>query len=199
MGKLTANWDRREFLKKTGLGSVAVASTGSLMAPPAEASLGAGQLNFRWISVSQNTAGADRVVMNGNGFVNNGTVVGSGSWNHSGVGPPPAPLLGFGTWKATRLLSLSNIGTYGAFAAGTLVMEVNLIPDGGGNRIPAEVTVNCNIPPAGLFTGLDEGFYLSIGGVFFEPFLLPVEGGGPPPFCALGATVFTTGNEEGNG
>ena len=199
MGKSTANWRRREFLKKAGIGSLAVASTGPLMASPGEASLGPGKLNFRWVSASQNTAGADLVVMTGNGIVDEHNVVGSGSWNHSDAGPPPSPLLGFGTWKARKLVSLDIIGIYGAFAAGILKMEVNLIPEGGGNRIPAEVTMNCNIPPAGLFTGLDEGFFLSVEGADFQPVVLPVAGGGPPPFCAIGATVFTTGTEPRNG
>ena len=202
MGKSADKWDRRKFLKKAGIGALAAASTGPLMAQPAEASKGAGKLNFRWISVSQNTAGADRVVMTGNGAVDKRKVVGSGSWNHfDPVGPPPFPLLAFGTWQAKKLVSLDIIGTYGAFAAGILIMEVNFNPEGRHQRrISAEVTMNCNVPPAGLFTGLAEGFFLTLGGSVFEPVVLPVaEGGGPPPSIAIGATVFTTGKERRHG
>lgn len=198
MDVVEAGLDRRKFLKRAALGSLAVASLGPLTALPARASNGGGQLNFRWMSLSANEAGDELVVMNGDGFVNKGTVVASGSWNHNVAEPAPAELLGFGTWKATKLLSLDIIGTYGAMAAGTIVMEVNLIPDGGGGRIPAEVTMNCNIPPAGLFTGLAEGFFLSFDGMDFEPVVLPVAGGGPPPAIAVGATIFTLGVEQKN-
>ena len=155
---------------------------------------------FRFVSVSGNTAGADVLVMAGNGFVSDGHVVAIGSYNHTQGGPPPQPFadLGFGTWEAKRLVSFELIGTYGAFAAGTVVMEVTLMPE-GGNEVSAELTMNCSIPPAGLFTNLNEGFYLStVGGVDFEPVLLPVADGGPPPMIAIGATVFIIGEQRDN-
>ncbi len=149
--------------------------------------------NFRFVSVSSNTAGADVLVMAGQGFVADGQVVANGSYNHTAGGPPPQPFanLGFGTWEAKQLVSFGLIGTYGTFAAGIVVMEVTLSPE-GGDKVSGELTMNCSIPPAGLFTGLAEGFFLSVGGVDFEPVLLPVAGGGPPPVIAIGATVFIT-------
>ncbi len=148
---------------------------------------------FRFVSVSGNTAGADVLVMAGQGFVADGQVVANGSYNHTAGGPPPQPFanLGFGTWEAKQLVSFELIGTYGAFAAGIVVMEVTLFPE-GRDRVQAELTMNCSIPPAGLFTGLDEGFFLSVPGVDFEPLLLPVAGGGPPPMIAVGGTIITT-------
>lgn len=191
MSERIGDWDRRKFLKRAGLSSVAVAAMGPLMARSAEAH-GSRALNWRFMSVSGNTAGTDRFVMNGNGFVRHGRVWGGGAWNNNDTGgPPPQELLGFGKWRARRLLSLEMIGTYGAFAAGTIVMRVVLVPDGGGDVRWATLTMNCNIPPGALFTGLQEGFLLDIDGTDYEPVILPVAaGGGPPPAIAIGATVF---------
>ncbi len=139
-----------------------------------------GRINFQFVSVSRNIAqGAmDILPMIGKGFVTDGHVVANGSYTHAAGGPPPQPFgfLGFGTWKAKRLVSLTIIGTYGAFTSGTVVMEVTLSPE-GGDEVSGELTMNCNIPPAGLFTGLDEGHFLSVGGVEFEPLLLQMAAG----------------------
>ena len=50
------------------------------------------------------------------------------------------------------------------------------------------MTVNCNLAPAGLFTGLPEGFFLEVAGLEFEPFAAP-----------LGLTVFTNAVESRGG
>ncbi len=90
----------------------------------------------------------------------------------------PKPLLAYGTWQADKLVSLKMLGTYGAWASGTIVMDVTLFP-AGGEPVSAQLTINCNIPPAGQMTGLLEGFYLTMGDVSFEP-------------NGAGLTVFTT-------
>ena len=141
-----------------------------------------GRINFQFTSISRNIAqnATDIMPMIGSGFVVDGHVVASGRYTHIAAGSAPQPFgdLGFGTWKAKRLVSLNIIGTYGAFTSGTVVMEVTLI-SAEGDRVSGELTMNCNIPPAGLFTGLDEGFFLNVTGVDFEPLLLPVADGGP--------------------
>lgn len=179
---------RREFIKKAGVGSLAVATI-PFVASAASAAPQQG-LNYRWMSVSRNEGETEQIVMNGDGLVNRRQVTGEGNFIHVALGgPPPLQLLGTGSWRARRLVSFETIGTFGTFAAGTLVMDVQLRPVGGGS-IPARVTVNCNIPPAALFTGLPEGFILDIGGQTFSPWILPVAGGGPPPSIAVGATIF---------
>lgn len=181
--------DRREFIKKAGAASVAVASV-PLLAGPADAGERRRGLNYRWMSVSRNADQSEQVVMNGNGLVNRRQVTGGGNFIHVQLGgPPPLPLLGTGTWRARKLVSLEVPGTFGTFAAGTLVMDIVLHPVDGG-RVPARVTMNCNIPPAGIFTGLPEGFFLEVGDQTFSPWVLDVAGGGPPPQIAVGATIF---------
>ena len=155
-----------------------------------------GRIDFVFASVSRNIAqGAmDIMPMSGSGFVVDGHVVANGTYAHIAAGSPPQPFadLGFGTWKAKRLVSLDLIGTYGAFASGAVVMEVTLT-SADGDRVSGELTMNCNIPPGGLITGRDEGFFLSVGGEDFEPLSLPVEGGG---MIQVGGTVFTTGEQR---
>lgn len=181
--------DRREFVKKAGVGTLALASI-PFLATAAEADDRTGGLSYRWMSVSRNPGETEQIVMNGDGRVNRRQVTGGGNFVHVELGgPPPLPLLGTGTWRARKLVSLDIIGTFGTFAAGVLVMDIHLLPVDGG-RIPAQVTMNCNIPPAGLFTGLAEGYFLEVGDQTFSPWILPVEGGGPPPTIAVGATIF---------
>lgn len=181
--------DRRDFIKKAGAASLALASV-SLLAAPAAAGEQRRGLGYRWMSVSRNPGQTEQIVMNGDGLVNHGQVTGGGNFIHVQLGgPPPLPLLGTGTWRARKLVSFETIGTFGTFAAGTLVMDTWLLPVQGG-RVPAQVTVNCNVPPGGLFTGLPEGFFLDVGGQTFSPWILDVEGGGPPPQIAVGATIF---------
>lgn len=180
--------DRREFIKKAGAASLAVATV-PFLAASAEAGERQRGLNYRWMSVSRNPEQTEQIVMNGDGLANRNQVTGGGNFIHVQLGgPPPLPLLGTGTWRARKLVSFETIGTFGTFAAGTLVMDIQLLPVDGG-RVPARVTMNCNIPPAGLFTGLPEGFFLDVGEQTFSPWVLTVEGGGPPPSVAVGATI----------
>jgi hypothetical protein len=63
-------------------------------------------------------------------------------------------------------------------------MEVVLVTD-SGERIDATLLVNCNIPPAGLFTGLPESIIVTVdGGDTFGP------------ANVIGATLFSTGVEQ---
>lgn len=196
MKKASAESTRREFLKKVGLGSMALAAlptAGHMLAQPAEAARP--QINFHFLALS--TAGKiDGIqhdfIMGGHGHFNSGNVVGNGSFQHQNTAPPgtPKPILGEGTWKAKRLVSWEQIGTYGDVGvAGVLVMEIDLVPN-GGPAFPATLEVTCNIPPAGLFTGNPEGYVLDVpGGLRFKPF-------GPPP---MGITWFTSAVEPRGG
>ena len=149
-------------------------------------------LGFRWMSVAANTAEGttDSVVLSGSGWVIDGEVTANGSYNHGAGGDTPADLVSYGTWQADSLVSLEIIGIHGGLAAGTIVMEVTLFPV-DGEPVPATLTMNCNIPPADMFTGLPEGFILEVGDTTFEPILLPVVEGAGPPEIAIGATTFT--------
>ncbi len=89
----------------------------------------------------------------------------------------PKPIVSFGTWEAASLVSYNEIGTYGAYASGTAMMEITLTLS-DGTQIPATLTVVCNIGAAGLSTGAVEGIYVVEGGTSFTP--------------VAGLTVFST-------
>lgn len=183
--------DRRAFLKTTGVGSIAL--TLPMVGPAAPALASPGQTNAHFLALS--TAGVvdgvhHVIAMSGDGFVTPGQAVANGSFvhfNNDPALPAPKPILGTGTWKARRLDSFDTIGSWGVFVAGTLRADIRLVPEGGGN-VPAFLTVNCNLGPAGLFTGLDEGFFLEVDGLTFVPFVPP-----------LGLTVFSRGVEPRGG
>jgi len=184
--------NRRKFLTKAGVGSLALAALPALTTP---ALADGGQTGFRFVSNSR-TATVEGVrhfvLMNGDGIITNAQVVGGGSFNHIiDTSPVPKTIVATGTWKAKRLISFRLNGTYGALASGILEMEVNLIPIGAA-VVAATIEVVCNIGPAGLFTGEEEGFILSIPGTPFVP------GGTFGPFEPFGSglTIFTLLNEH---
>lgn len=182
--------DRRVFLTKAGLGSIALTAIPALVNTLAAPVRAGNPTNFRFLSVSQaNTISGvqHRVNISGDGEVNPAFAIGNGSFNHfDGASPVPKTLLAFGTWKAKQLISFNLIGTYGALAAGILEMQIDLLPVGGAVTT-ATLKVVCNIGAAGLSTGQDEGATLTIPGTPFGPFA-PVDG------SAL--SIFTTGVEE---
>lgn len=128
----------------------------------------------------------------GHGFVNPGMAVGEGSFvEFDNLSLVPHTILASGTWKVTNLISIDIIGTYGAFAAGIIEMEIELVED---LPIPGVVVsgvtlqITCNIPAAGLFNGdEEEGFELTIPDSPSGTFMPPV---------IVGGTVFSILNEK---
>ncbi len=82
--------------------------------------------------------------------------------------PTPKIILASGTWQAGNLVSYTEVGTWGVFAAGTAVMNINLVLSNGTSE-PARLTQVCNIGPAGLSTGTPEGITVVIGGDTLTP------------------------------
>ncbi len=185
---------RREFLRTAGLGSVALASLpvlGNGLAKPVWAN---GQTGFTFLDLSKAATleGVDhRIVMSGDGRISNGEVEGGGSFVHfDNASMVPKTIVASGTWKAKRLASFNQIGTYGAFAAGILDVDLHLVREFPSRAvIPAGLKLVVNLAQfAGLSTGQDRGFTLTIPHAPFGPFV-PLT----PPF---GRTVFTTRVEE---
>jgi hypothetical protein len=120
--------------------------------------------------------------MTGTGRFNRRNVVGGGFFNHFDVGSAvPHTLLATGTWRAERVISFTETdhpeNPWGFNLSGILEMEVRLFPVGGRRRgISATLTIVCNIPPAGIFTGLPEGYFLVVDELTFQPATFPGVG-----------------------
>ncbi len=176
--------NRREFLKKAGLGTVALASLPTLgpvlinsLATPALAS---DQTNFTFVVVSKLVGGPDLLILNGSGKFGSGEVNGGGSFTH--VNPGTGVIVASGTWRAKKLVSFTPNGTFGAHASGILEMKSRLLPTGGERVEGVVMRQVCNLP--GLDTGQEEGVTVTLpNGATFEP-------------TDTGATLFSTGNEN---
>ncbi len=191
--------ERRELLRKAGLGSLALASLPKMLDVLAAPVWAEGQTNFHFIALSlagppgTPTAQQHSLIMGGQGRFNpdrvGSQVEGGGVFVHftsPGANPPPGgtplPVVASGSWAARLLVSYKQIGMYGAAAAGVLDMVIDLhreIPSKAVIR-GATLKVVCNIGPAGLVTGEREGFFLSIPGTDFG------AGGKPGPFVPFG-------------
>ncbi len=154
---------RREFLKTTGIASVALATL-LLITALGNVTRVSAQDNQRGFTFDVRSAlGSNVIIINGDGVVSSSGVEGGGSFTiFTDTGSAPKPIVAFGTWKATSLVSFTEIGTYGAHAAGTLVMDV-VLTLADGTEIPGTMTFVCNLGPAGLFTGSTEGVTLAAG------------------------------------
>ncbi len=190
MKNLTDLLVRRDFLKKAGVGSVAMASlaslAGTLSAPTRARAHSDATTVTNWIFAAFSGAAAigsvaHRAAMEGHGFVKDSELEGVGSYtlfdNNSTV---PKTIFSAGTWEAKSLNSLTLVGTWGAFEAGIVDIQINLIqiiPSSA--KIAAQLVVPCNIPAGGLFTGQAEGFFLTIPGApqgTYSPLTPPMGG-----------------------
>lgn len=184
---------RREFLKRVGQGSVVLTSAPALAHLLSRSAFAqGGTTNYHFLAFSSAGIVGDvdhRVSMVGDGMVAPGNVTGGGAFVHFDNAPAaPKPILGTGSWKAKRLVSYQEFGTWGAYLAAVVEMEISLVPT-GGSPIPAVLKVVCNLGPANIFVvpPSAEGFTLTIpsAALTFIP-LVP----------ALGLTVFTVVNEH---
>ncbi len=177
---MTVRIDRRRFLKKAGLTSVALGSLPVLAGTlPALAS---DEMGFHHVTVSG--AGPDLLVMAGAGKFEESDIEGGGNFVHFVAAT--GKVVAAGTWKARRVISFKSAGSAHGLAAGVLDADVTLLPEAGG-EIPAKLRVACDLGFANLHTGQPEGVSLTVGGTTFKP--LPEVGGRP-----FGLTVFTSGS-----
>jgi hypothetical protein len=167
--------DRREFIKKAGVGS-ALASfpivTHGLASPAwAGEDAEAGDRRVRFVVVSKLTTGPDMVATNGNGIFGDDWIRLGGAFTHFiPEGTPPFPIAATGFFRATKFLSFESIGMYGVLEAGILRFEaLARITAPEPARVPATIQVVCNIGPGGLSTGEHEGVTISGEGFEFVP------------------------------
>ena len=197
--------DRRDFLKKAGLGSIALASLPAFVDTLAAPAWAQGRTNFHFFALSvagpqgaqppaTPTSPQHQLVMSGDGNFDPSQVAskvtGGGfflHWLFPGAAPPPGgtplPLVASGTWGNGRLVSYKQIGTFGVQGAGVLELVIDLF-----RELPSKATIRgarlkvvCHIGAAGLINpGELEGFTLSIPGTDFS------AGGTPGPFTPVG-------------
>jgi len=170
--------DRREILKRAGLGSLALASFPMLATPALADDDQNGKRAFTFVAVSKAgiVGGVDHwIIMEGTGRFHpeGGGVTGRGIFVHFNAAPPgtPKPILSSGRWKATKFVSYDHrIGTYGRIAPSILEVLVTLLPDAGTPIKGATLRLICDVGPAGLDTGEPEGYKLTIPGAPFGTF-----------------------------
>ena len=186
--------ERREFFKRAGMGSAALAAFPALAgtAWAQDDDDGGGRKRFYFQAASGQAAtigGGESILMSGCGSFGDRSVRGGGEFVHfDGMGIPSPDVIATGSWRATRFLSFEEIGTFGVNVAGILEMEIKLIPCEGPVVRGARLKIVCNIGVAGLATKpfQQEGFTLTVPGLGpFRPFTPP-----------LGLTVFTRPCED---
>lgn len=185
--------ERREFIKRVGLGSLGLAATPTFVQALTTPALGSHLFNWHFLALS--SAGVvdgihHTIAMVGDGSTN--PLRGGGAFAHFNNDPElplPKPMLATGRWRANDLVSLETIGTYGGFTSGVINLRARLLP-AGGPSLPADLQIVCNLGFAGLvnFDGegnpLAEGYTVTASGLTFTPFVPP-----------LGLTVFTNVRE----
>jgi hypothetical protein len=164
--------DRKEFLKKAGVGSAALAAlpalAGAAWADDDDDDDGR-RLRFYFVALSgvaPTLTEGDSLLMAGCGSFTEGNVRGSGDFVHfdgTNFGTPDN-VIATGKWRTTRFLSFEEVGTWGVGVSGILRVEIQLRPCEGEIR-GATLEIVCNLAPAGITTGGVEGFTLDIPGV----------------------------------
>jgi hypothetical protein len=184
---------RRDLLRTAGLGPIAATALPGLLqltaSPVSAQAVPTPALDtdfyFTGLSSAGRVGGVEHVIAaTGNGAIGGTTADGGGAFTHYdnlGVGLPK-PILASGTWRATRLVSYKEVGTYGKLAAGVADIDVVLErtePSRGASR--GRLRIVSNLSPAGMVNGEPSGYTLTIVG-------------GPGPFRqipAVGMTVFS--------
>ncbi len=168
---------RKDFLKKAGVGSIALASLPALT-DVAWAQDDEGRRTwYDFVALSGTAptlpASEDAIAMRGCGrFGRGGTVDGGGHFVHfNGQKIPSLDFIATGEWKATRFVSWHEVGMWGVNVSGILVIRVKLLPCDAQVIRGATLRIVCNLGPAGLVTGEPEGYVLEVpGGPTFHQF-----------------------------
>lgn len=184
--------DRREFLKKAGVGSAAVAglpALGTVLATPVWAAGVKATAGWFFVAVSHSTTTPDLLLISGCGVIQGSSIEGGGSFAHitPDADGPPFPVLASGHWRPTELVSFDPLGDpFGTLVAGIAVWNADLkVTTPFRDVTGATMEMVCNIVPANLIhPGKDEGVVVTVPAVSqtFVPSVPPV-----------GLTVFTVG------
>ncbi len=178
-------WRSRILLVSLMVGLLVATGSGALLVRPAGGADAERGFHFDAQAGTGGSTPTQIIIMVGTGTFE----IGGGDVNGGGIfqiidntAPVPKTILAFGTWEAMALVSYNELGTYGAYASGTAIMNIKLTMS-DGSHMAASLTVVCNIGAAGLTTGKAEGIYVTIGSTSFTPF--------------AGLTIFDTIGGEG--
>ncbi|MGH2767148.1 MAG: twin-arginine translocation signal domain-containing protein [Actinomycetota bacterium] len=174
--------DRREFLKRAGIGSIGLGTLAVTPAALAGFRKGDGHQHFSLVALSSTSASEATnhvMILEGAGSfkAKTGHVNRTGGGNFVHVEDFPSPgsgPLASGKWNPTSFVSYDAgppFGDYGRIRASILVVKVVLRPDAGGS-LAGTLQIACNVGFADIQTGEPEGFKLSVPGFNFDtPFL----------------------------
>jgi hypothetical protein len=172
--------ERREFLKRAGAGSAALAAFPVLAEPSWAHNDDDRRRRFYFQAASGQAAtltGGESILMSGCGSFTHRSAGGGGEFVHfDGTKVPSPNFINTGSWRATRFLSFEEVGTWGVAVSGILELKIRLIPCDRPAVREATLKIVCDIGPAGLVTEpfQQEGFTLTVPGhAPFAPFTPP--------------------------
>jgi hypothetical protein len=148
--------DRRQILKGAGAlsagGIVAALSPTTARANDDEG----GKTGYQFLDISDGKGGltGKSIFMTGVGKIGSGV---TGGGNYVIFDPTSSKAFDFGSWRAKKLVSFTNVGTVVAgFLGATLTMDV-ILESAKGGEAKATITVNCDMgvvsPNGGNGTG----------------------------------------------
>jgi hypothetical protein len=168
--------DRRDFVKRVGIGSLGVGALAVTPTALAGYRKGDGHQHFSLVSFSGTSVaegGSDNAMLleGAASFkAKNGQVDREGGGNFAHIKFTPAfpmgqELLASGKWEPTGFVSYTTTGlpNYGRVQPSIIVVTVVLEPDAGGS-LEGTLQVACNIGFVPLLTGQPEGFKLNLPG-----------------------------------
>src|SRR5438445_10713122 len=170
--------NRRGFLRKAGLGAIALGSVPVLAETLATRAFADEETTtgfiFAAVSVGPTIDGIlHTVVMDGAGTITPSNVEGGGAFDHlnnAATAGFPRPFFAQGTWKAKRLVSFDVFGKYGLFTAGVLTMVGELRRELPSRLVvPASLQVVCNVPSVPFLLGKTNALRLPMTGLAFRP------------------------------
>jgi len=173
--------DRREFVKRAGVGSIGLGALAVTPAALAEYRKGGDHQHYSFVALSTTSAAEatnHAMVLEGAGSFKAkvGHADGGGNFVHVENFPTglPGPLAS-GKWDVTGFTSYTEgFGDYGRVRPSILVVTVVLRPDAGGSW-EGTLLVACNIGFAPILTGQPEGFKLNLPAAGFN-FDTPLTG-----------------------